>query len=87
MYVDMYVYICTCYIYVHTCNTHVHISYAYKHICTSLQQQMISIMYCMSGVSRLRLSSCTNALNFCVHNLCLRGLVYVFYVGHIDKIM
>jgi hypothetical protein len=27
------------------------------------------------------------ALNCCVHYLCLRGWVYVFYVGHIDKIV
>jgi hypothetical protein len=45
----------------------------------------------MSGVSSLRLTCCINALNCCVHYLCLRGWVYgwvyVFYVGHIDKIM
>jgi hypothetical protein len=28
-------------------------------------------MYCMSGVSCLRLSYCINALNCCVHYLCL----------------
>jgi hypothetical protein len=32
-------------------------------------------------------SYCMNALNCCVHYLCLRPWVYVFYVGHIDKIM
>jgi hypothetical protein len=32
-------------------------------------------------------SCCINALIECVHYLCLRGWVYVFYVGHIDKIM
>jgi hypothetical protein len=37
--------------------------------------------------SCLRLSCCMNALNCCVHNVCLRGWVYVVYVGHIDKIM
>jgi hypothetical protein len=25
-------------------------------------------------------------LNFCVHYLCLIGWVYVFYVGHVDRI-
>jgi hypothetical protein len=45
------------------------------------------ITYCMSGVFCLRLSCCINALNCCIHYLCLRGWVYVFYVGHIDKIM
>jgi hypothetical protein len=30
---------------------------------------------------------CMNALNCCVHYLCLTGWVYVFYAGHIDKIM
>jgi hypothetical protein len=28
-----------------------------------------------------------NCLNCCVHYLCLKGWVHVFYVGHIDKIM
>jgi hypothetical protein len=28
-----------------------------------------------------------NALNCCVHYLCLTGWAYVFYVGHIDKVM
>jgi hypothetical protein len=32
-------------------------------------------------------SCCINTLIECVHYLCLRGWVYVFYVGHIDKIM
>jgi hypothetical protein len=40
----------------------------------------------LSGVSCLRLSY-INALNFCVHYLCLKGWVYLFYVGHIDKIV
>jgi hypothetical protein len=43
-------------------------------------------MYCMSGVSCLRLSSCIHAL-LCSLLICLRGWVYAFYVGHIDKIM
>jgi hypothetical protein len=34
-----------------------------------------------------RLSCCINAFVFCVHNLCLIRRVYVFYVGHVDKIM
>jgi serine protease inhibitor ecotin len=35
----------------------------------------------------LRLSCCINAMNCCVNYLCLTGWIYVFYVGHIDKIM
>jgi hypothetical protein len=35
--------------------------------------------------SSCRLSCCTNAFVFYVHYLCLIGLVYVFYVGHVDK--
>jgi hypothetical protein len=31
-------------------------------------------------------SCCINDLNFCVHHLCLIGWVYVFYVGHVDRI-
>jgi hypothetical protein len=42
-------------------------------------------MYCISDVSYLRLSCSTNAFIFCVHDLCLIGRVYVFYVGHVDK--
>jgi hypothetical protein len=42
--------------------------------------------YCISNVSCLRLSCCINALNFCVHYLCLIGWVYMFYVGHVDRI-
>jgi hypothetical protein len=32
-------------------------------------------------------AGCLNALNCCVHYLCLRGWVYLFYVRYIDKIM
>jgi MFS family permease len=39
------------------------------------------------GVASSRLRCCINALNCCAHYLCLRGWVYVFYVGHMDKIM
>jgi hypothetical protein len=42
-------------------------------------------MYCISDLSCLRLSCCINAFIFCVHYLCLIRLVYVFYVGHVDK--
>jgi hypothetical protein len=52
-----------------------------REVCTYID------MYCMSGVSCLRLSCCINSLNCCVHYTCLRGWVSVFYVGHIDKIM
>jgi hypothetical protein len=37
--------------------------------------------------SYLRLSCFINALNYRVHYLCLRGWVYRFYIGYIDKIM
>jgi hypothetical protein len=43
-----------------------------------------------SSPSSSSLSSGINTqvrLKCCVHYLCLRGLVYVFYLGHIDKIM
>jgi hypothetical protein len=38
-------------------------------------------------VSLYKVSCCINALNCCVNYLCLRGWFYVFYVGHVDKIM
>jgi hypothetical protein len=43
---------------------------------------LFMIIFCINA-----LNVCINALNCCVHYLCLRGWVYVFYVGHIDKIM
>jgi hypothetical protein len=39
------------------------------------------------GSIQPKLSLGLNALNCCVHYLCLRGWVCVFYVEHIDKIM
>jgi hypothetical protein len=45
-----------------------------------------TLRYYMSGMSCLRLSCCIYALNCCV-KLCLTGWVYMYYVGHIDKIM
>jgi hypothetical protein len=35
-------------------------------------------------MSCLWISCCINALNCCVHYLCLRGWIYVIYVEHID---
>jgi hypothetical protein len=40
----------------------------------------------MYDVPCLQLSCCINAFNFCVHYLCLIGWVYVFYVGHVERI-
>jgi hypothetical protein len=40
-----------------------------------------------SSTASIGISCCINALNCCVYYLCLRGWVYVFYIGHIDKIM
>jgi hypothetical protein len=40
----------------------------------------------MAGVSCLQSSCCINNLNFCVRYLCHIGWVYVFYVGHVDRI-
>jgi hypothetical protein len=34
-----------------------------------------------------RLSCCINAFIFSVHYLCLIGWVYVFYVGHVDRVV
>jgi hypothetical protein len=46
-----------------------------------MTSQVISIL-CI--VCQLCLFCCINALNCCVHYLCLRRWFYVFYVGHID---
>jgi hypothetical protein len=55
----------------------------YLQICIHIHADII---YCISYVSCLRLSYCINTFVFCVHYLCLIGRVYVFYVGHVDKI-
>jgi hypothetical protein len=46
----------------------------------------ISILY-ISDVSCLRLSCCINAFIFYVHCLCHIACVYVFYVGHVDRVV
>jgi hypothetical protein len=67
------------YIYVYVC---MHIN-VFVSTCIYVKMNMYILM---NVLSCLRLSCCINALNFCVHYLCLIGWVHVFYVGHVDRI-
>jgi hypothetical protein len=60
-------------------------------ICTSTAQILSLLVLLKDNEKRglltvVRVKNRYN-LNCCVHYLCLTGWVYVFYVGHIDKIM
>jgi hypothetical protein len=62
--------------------------YTHEYLCINMKLFIIFVyLYVYVCIYRYQPSCCINALNCCVHYLCLRGWVYVFYVGHIDKIM
>jgi hypothetical protein len=78
VYIHIYIYI---YIYIYSLDAAQRV--------LDLEAQNIDAIQTVAGiyyVSCLQLSSCINVMNFCVYYLCHIGGVYVFYVGHVERI-
>jgi hypothetical protein len=71
-------------VYIYGCNqyTKLNIGIFHLHILLSM-----SIFAYVCIVIDREWNVCMYAFIFCVHYLCLIGRVYVFYVGHVDRVV